>query len=299
MAKGFVRISDEEIKNSLEGVTRQYLVGDLKKPQNFQFLRRKDIEIGITNYEKYNEEQPHYHTNVTEFQYMISGWTKYMDLYTKEVFEFKKGDFYVIETGTRYAQKSQKGTKILFIKVPSINDKMPIEIGEDIAAWYADGLKTVRTDYSHEDKMPSANSVCPAAAVAIIKDGNILMLKRKDNGKWTMPGGTMELTESILDCAVRELKEETSMDVKIEDVIGIYTDPNIRIEYSDGEVRREFTVVYCGTVVGEYSVEFDDETSKYQWVSLKDVEQLPMAESQLKRIQDVLAYVTNNTKNLR
>ena len=299
MEKGFITITDSEIKESLKGVTRQYIVGNLQKPQNLKFLRREDIEIGITNYDEYNEEQPHFHTVVTEFQYMISGWTKYKDLDTEDIFEFKKGDFYAIETGTRYAQKSKKGTKILFIKVPSSNDKNTIDIDDEIAAWYKEGLKTVRKDYSHAENMPVANSIRPASAVAIVNDNKILMLKRKDNGKWTMPGGTMELTESLTECAIREFKEETNVDVKILDVIGTYTDPDIRIEYSDGEVRREFTVVYYGTAVGDYSVEIDDESSKYRWVELEDVESLPMAESQRRRINDVCNYLKTKEKNFR
>ncbi len=242
MNKGFVKISNEDIRKSLENVTRQYFVGNLKKSQSLDFIKREDIEIGITSYKEYSEEQPHYHTVVTEFQYVVSGWTKYINLKTKEEFEFKMGDFYVIETGTHYAQKSKKGTKILFIKSPSINDKMSIEYGDDIVSWYTEGLKGIRVDYSHENDMPNANSVCPASAVAIIKNNKILMLKRKDNGMWTLPGGTMEMEESISDCAIRELKEETNLNIQIEDVIGIYTDPKVRIEYSDGEVRREFTI---------------------------------------------------------
>lgn len=298
MAKGFIKVTNFDIKKSFRGVTRQYIVGNIKKPQNLTFIRRGDIEIGITSYVDYSEEPPHFHTKVTEFQYMISGWTQYMDLDSREVFEFKKGDFYLIQTGTKYVQKSKKGTEILFIKVPSADDKILLDIDDLIATWYKKGLKTVRKDYCHAGNMPEANSVRPAAAVAIVRDNKILMLKRKDNEKWTIPGGTMELTESLERCAVRELKEETNLDIKIQDVIGTYTDPDIRIEYSDGEVRREFTIVYYGTVMGETSVKIDDESSKYHWVDLEEVRNLPMAESQLKRIEDVCSFVKNKIKKL-
>ncbi len=297
MEKGFIKISESEIRSSLKDTTRQYFAGDLQKPQNLVFLRRDDIEIGITDYKDYNEEQPHFHTVVTEFQYMIDGWTKYKDLDTGEVFEFKKGDFYAIRTGTKYAQKSKKGTKILFIKVPSSNDKKTVETDESTDSWYKEGMKTVRKDYSHEENMPEANSVRPAATVAVIKENKILMLKRKDSGKWTMPGGTMELSESLTDCAVREVKEETGLDVKICDVIGAYTDPDVRIEYSDGEVRREFSVVYYGEVTGDCSVRLDDESGEYQWAEAETVDSLPMAGSQMIRIKDVLEYLKNRVKS--
>ena len=252
MAKGFIIVNAFDIKKSLEGETRQYIVGDIK----------------------------------------------YMDLDSGEIFEFKKGDFYLIQPETKYAQKSKKGTEILFIKVPSEDDKMSLDINDVIATWYRERLKTVRKDYSHVENMPVANSMRPAAAVAIIQNNKILMLNRKDNEKWTLPGGTMELTESLETCAVRELKEETNLDVKIQDIIGTYTDPDVRIEYSDGEVRREFTIVYYGTVLGETSVRIDEESSKYHWVDLAEVKNLPMAESQSKRIRDICNFLRNKNKNL-
>ena len=57
----------------------------------------KNLEIGITDYDQYTTEVVHYHTEAVEYQYMLSGWTKYMDVETGVEYEFKKGDFYYIE----------------------------------------------------------------------------------------------------------------------------------------------------------------------------------------------------------
>ena len=292
-----IKIDNESIENVLSRVSRQYLAGNLKRPQELEFVRDENVEIGITDYKEYTTEPVHFHTEGVEYQYVISGWTKYMDADTGIEYEFKKGDFYCIETNTTYAQKSKKGTRILFIKVPSINDKHVVETSDFIKNWYEMGIKTVRKDYSHETNMPAANSLRPAAAVAIINSNRILMLKRVDNGKWTLPGGTMELGESLVDCAVREVKEESGLDVEVIDVIGTYTDPDIRIEYSDGEVRREFTIVYFGKVT-ENNVVIDNESSAYEWIPLQDVMRFPMAESQKKRIADVLRFIETGEKRM-
>lgn len=292
-----IKIKNEDIEEVLKGISRQYLVGNLQRPQELKFVRDEHLEIGITDYDKYTTEVVHYHTEAVEYQYMISGWTKYMDIETGVEYEFKKGDFYCIEKNTTYAQKSKKGTRILFIKVPSINDKHVVETSEIIKEWYDEGLKTVRKDYAHEDNMPTANSMRPAAAVAIINDEKILMLKRMDNGKWTLPGGTMELDESLIDCAVREIREETGLDVKVTDIIGTYTDPDIRIEYSDGEVRREFTIVYYGTISNS-DVVIDDESSTYAWIPMTNIMNYPMATSQKKRIEDVLKFCKTGEKRM-
>jgi 8-oxo-dGTP pyrophosphatase MutT (NUDIX family) len=78
-----------------------------------------------------------------------------------------------------------------------------------------------RRDYFYDPKAPKPNSIKPAAAVALFdENGRILLLRRKDNDKWTMPGGTMDFGESLGQCAVREVREETGFDIEISGLIG-------------------------------------------------------------------------------
>lgn len=292
---GIFKIQNSEIRASLEGVRRQYLVGNLQLPQKLSFLKNDALEIGISSYKHYAEEILHKHTKATEYQYVLTGWTKYLNTDTFEEHEFKKGDFYAIDAGTPYAQKCKAGTEILFIKVPSINDKVAINPPQRVIDWFAEKLKTVRQDYNHQANMPPANSIRPAAAVAILDNDKVLMLKRRDSGKWTLPGGTLELTESLIDCAIREVQEESGLKISITDILGTYTDPDIRIQYSDGEVRREFTIVYVGKALNT-EVSIDDESTGYQWVKLSQALSLPMADSQMQRISDVLEYAETHKR---
>jgi ADP-ribose pyrophosphatase YjhB (NUDIX family) len=50
-------------------------------------------------------------------------------------------------------------------------------------------------------------------ARAVVRDeaGRLLLIRRSDNGMWALPAGAMELGESIADCAVREVREETGL----------------------------------------------------------------------------------------
>jgi 8-oxo-dGTP pyrophosphatase MutT (NUDIX family) len=57
-----------------------------------------------------------------------------------------------------------------------------------------------RRDYFYDSEAPKPNSIRPAVAVALLDSGDhILLLRRKDNDKWTMPGGTLDFGESLKD----------------------------------------------------------------------------------------------------
>jgi 8-oxo-dGTP diphosphatase len=147
-----------------------------------------------------------------------------------------------------------------------------------------------RRDYFYDAEAPKPNSIRPAAAVALFDaGGNILLLRRKDNDKWTMPGGTLDFGESLAECASREVHEETSLQIRITGLIGTYTDPHILIAYSDGEVRQEFTFVYAAEIeFGELKI--DDESKEAAWMPLSSAVELPLAESQRRRLKDVIEY---------
>ncbi len=159
-----------------------------------------------------------------------------------------------------------------------------------------------RRDYFYDSEAPKPNSIRPAAAVALFDSGgNILLLRRKDNDKWTMPGGTLDFGESLTYCAIREVREETGLQTRITGLIGTYTDPHILIAYSDGEVRQEFTFLYAAEIEsGELNeLKIDDESKEAAWVPLSSAVELPLAESQRRRLKDVVEYQKERQTFLR
>lgn len=135
MNKKICSISNEQIQHSLENNTRQYLVGKLSLPQVLNHIEDDKLEIGITSYTDFHSESPHYHTQAYEYQYIIKGTTEYMDIETGQEYTFQQGDFYVTPPGIKYAQRSQPGTEILFIKAPPGNDKQIIETTDKVKEW--------------------------------------------------------------------------------------------------------------------------------------------------------------------
>ncbi|HEX4229266.1 MAG TPA: NUDIX domain-containing protein [Bryobacteraceae bacterium] len=156
-----------------------------------------------------------------------------------------------------------------------------------------------RRDYFYDPEAPKPNSIHLAAAVALFDlDGKILLLRRKDNDKWTMPGGTLDFGESLTDCAVREVREETGLQIRITGLIGTYTDPHILIEYSDGEVRQEFTLVYAAEIESGV-LKIDEESKEAVWAPLSSAVELPLADSQRRRLTDVREYQKDRRTFLR
>ena len=79
-------------------------------------------------------------------------------------------------------------------------------------------------------------------------EGKVLLQKRGDSGKWGFPGGAIELGEKPEETAVRELKEETGLDVEVESLIGIYTDSDIK--YPSGDEAHSICIVYKLKAIG-------------------------------------------------
>ncbi len=111
---------------------------------------------------------------------------------------------------------------------------------------------------------------------------------RTDNGNWAVPGGGMDLGESITDTAVRETQEETGITCEVTGLVGIYTNPRHVIRYtSNNEVRQEFSIVFTARPVrGE--LRSSSESSEPQWVPPAAVPSLQMHPSMRQRIQHYL-----------
>ena len=143
-----------------------------------------------------------------------------------------------------------------------------------------------RTDFYNDPAAPKANRLVPAAS-AVVTDPNglILLQKRRDNDLWALPGGGMEIGETIAETAVREVKEETGYDVRTLYVIGVYSEPRHVFEYDDGEVRQEFSVcLACELVGGDLTV--SDESHEVAWFSPEEISTLNMHERIRIRILD-------------
>ncbi|MDT3399827.1 NUDIX domain-containing protein [Streptomyces sp. B1866] len=143
-----------------------------------------------------------------------------------------------------------------------------------------------RRDYEDDPNAPAANSLVPAASAVVVDDaGRILLQRRRDNGMWALPGGAMHIGESLPDCAVRETREETGIDIEITGIVGTYSNPRHVFAYDDGEVRQEFSICFLARpVAGQLAV--SEESTDVRWFEPEEVDTLPMVPGVRKRVND-------------
>ena len=146
-----------------------------------------------------------------------------------------------------------------------------------------------RIDYYHDPDAPVATTMVPSANTVVVNDaGEILLIRRSDNGNWALPGGAIEMSESIADAAIRETFEETGIQVEVTGLLGVYSDPRHLIHFtSNDEVRREFSVVVIARPVGGEPT-LSAESSEVRWVAPADLAGYTMGSAMRKRVDDYL-----------
>lgn len=142
-----------------------------------------------------------------------------------------------------------------------------------------------RTDHYQDPDAPKPTSIVIAASAFVLDPARrLLMIRRTDSGLYALPGGTHELGETMTDTVIRETQEETGMTVEVTGLIGVYSNPAHVIEFSDGEVRQEFSICFrARPIAGELRP--SDESSEVLWVEPNEIEALDVHPSIRLRIE--------------
>jgi ADP-ribose pyrophosphatase YjhB (NUDIX family) len=106
-----------------------------------------------------------------------------------------------------------------------------------------------------------------SVSAMVWRDRKILLMRRSDNGHWGLPGGFVELGESVANAARREVVEETGWSVEIGQLIGVYSDPATQVvDYS--RASHADPAEADAEVVGQPDVETDKGRGRVQIVNL-------------------------------
>ena len=125
---------------------------------------------------------------------------------------------------------------------------------------------------------------------AVIFDENrkkVLLTQRTDNGRWCVPGGALESGESAAEACEREVWEETGLKVRAIRLIGVYSNPDQLVIYSDGN-KAFFVVLSFEAEIIEGELGLSNETTAFGYYSLEEMEDIPMHGQHKQRVEDAL-----------
>jgi ADP-ribose pyrophosphatase YjhB (NUDIX family) len=126
----------------------------------------------------------------------------------------------------------------------------------------------------------------PAAGGLIIEDGKILMVKRKYPPRkdyWSFPAGFMEWGETPTNCCIREVKEETGLDVEVTSSFKVYSG-------SDDPRTRAVLIMYITKVKGG-ELKAGDDASELKFFSFDRLPENIAFESHIRALAEYQNYV--------
>lgn len=155
---------------------------------------------------------------------------------------------------------------------------------DSLPEWYDDmGARVTR--------MPDVVHVA-ASGIVLNGKGEVLLEKRADNGRWGLPGGHVDVGESVEQAAIREILEETGIRVRIKRLVGIYSDPRYNVigAYSDGLIHFVLVIFECEYLSGE--IEVSEESTEVAYFPARS---LP-AKTLLCDVQAIADYLENRNQ---
>ena len=126
-----------------------------------------------------------------------------------------------------------------------------------------------------------------SATIFDSKREKVLLTQRTDNGRWCLPGGMMESGESASEACIREVWEETGLNVRVTRLIGVYSNPDQLVVYADGN-KAFFVVLSFEAEIISGELGLSNETTAFGYYSLEEMESLPMHGEHKQRVEDAL-----------
>lgn len=121
-----------------------------------------------------------------------------------------------------------------------------------------DYIKGLREKIGHQ------KILIPATAIVILREKDEILLQlRSDDKSWGLPGGLMDLGETVLQCVVRETLEETGLRIHNPKFFGIFSGPQFETKYSNGDETAP-------VILGFFTADYDGKLLSTSEESLKN-----------------------------
>jgi 8-oxo-dGTP pyrophosphatase MutT (NUDIX family) len=103
------------------------------------------------------------------------------------------------------------------------------------------------------------------------EEERVLLVRQRDSGRWTVPGGAIEPDEEPATAAARETREETGLDVTVGRLRAAIGGPDCRTRYPNGDELSYVALVYEASVIGGVAAPDDEETTAVAWFALSEL----------------------------
>lgn len=120
----------------------------------------------------------------------------------------------------------------------------------------------------------------------------ILLVFRTDCDCWGVPGGGVDLGESLEEACVREVFEETGFSSHVTGLVGVYHDPTAGVMYPDGNVFRVIAIHFSAEIVGG-AFHASEEARDYRFVTRTTLHELSLFPFHAQRVRDSLTQGSN------
>ncbi|MBI2204944.1 MAG: NUDIX hydrolase [Candidatus Rokubacteria bacterium] len=130
----------------------------------------------------------------------------------------------------------------------------------------------------------------------VFHQGRVLLVRRGGSpsmGKWTLPGGLVELGETAAEAVCRELREECAIDIDLVDVAGVF---DRVVRDADGRIRYHYVLIdYLATAVSD-AICAGDDAAEAQWVDIDHVAQLDVTDGLMPMLARALALAERHAQ---
>ena len=148
-------------------------------------------------------------------------------------------------------------------------------------------------EYYQDPNTPTAHDVLPAAFAAVRNSaGELLLVRRIDDGNWELPGGRIEVGESASHTVAREVAEESGITIELTGLAGVYSDPTHVLVDPNDTIHQQLALCFHAVPTphsdGDPPRPDDIETDAAAWFNITEIADLKMHPAMRLRIDNAL-----------